>query len=143
MKTLTAANSVILLSVVGLFDIPVQLQGFSADNVYDTDDVTPTETAMGVDGKLSAGFVPVAVRQGFTLQADSDSVEIFERWYQAQQAAREVYFAQGSTYLPSVQRKYAARRGVLQGYSPLPPAQKVLQPRKFSILWEAVSGAAI
>lgn len=143
MKTLTAANSVLLLAVTGLFDIPVRLQGFSADNVYDTDDVTPTETSMGVDGKLSAGFVPVAVRQGYTLQADSDSIAVFERWYQTQQAAREVYFGQGSIYLPSVERKYIMRKGVLQSYSPLPNAQKTLQPRKFSILWEAVSGAAI
>lgn len=143
MKTLTAANSVLLISVTGLFDIPVRLQGFSADNVYDTDDVTPTESSMGVDGKLSAGWVPVAVRQGYSLQADSDSIEIFERWYQAQQSAREVYYAQGSSYLPSVDRKYTMRKGVLQSYSVLPPAQKTLQPRKFSILWESVSGAAI
>lgn len=143
MKTLTVANSVLLLAITGLFDVPVRLQGFAADNVYDTDDVTPTETMMGVDGKLSAGFVPVAVRQGYSLQADSDSIDIFERWYQAQQAAREVYFAQGSSYLPSVKRKYTMRKGVLQGYSPLPNGQKVLQPRKFSILWEAISGAPI
>lgn len=143
MKTLTAANSVLLLSVTGLFDIPVRIQGFAADNVFDTDDIQPTETAMGVDGKLSAGYVPVAVRQGYSVQADSDSIDIFERWYAAQQAAREVYFANGSTYLPSVAKKYAMVRGVLQGYSPMPVAQKVLQPRKFSILWESTTAAAI
>ena len=142
-RTLTAANAVLFIGVAGLFDVPQQIQGFATDDVFDVDNIAPNETAMGVDGKLSAGFVPVAVKQGFTLQADSPSVDFFEQWFAAQRAAREVYFATGSTYLSSVERKYAQVRGVLTDYNPMPTAKKILQPRKFSVLWESVSPAVL
>lgn len=138
-KTLTAANSVIMLSVAGLFNTPQQLQGFAADDVFDTDQIDSAETVMGVDGKLSAGWIPFAVKQNFTLQADSDSMSFFETWYAAQQSVRELYVASGSIYLPSVGRKYAMRRGFLVNHSGTASAKKILQPRKFAITWEALS----
>ena len=51
-KTLTAANSVILLTIPSLFPVAQQLQGFSAEDVFDTDQLDTAETMMGVDGKL-------------------------------------------------------------------------------------------
>lgn len=141
MKTLTAANSVILLSIPGLFNTPVQLQGYAADDVFDIEQLDTAETMMGVDGKLSAGWVPKEIKQSFTLQADSDSVAFFEQWYQAQQRVREVYAASGSTALPSVGRKYNMRKGFLTGYSAAPNGKKVLQPRKFVVTWEALVSA--
>lgn len=140
-KTLTAANSVIMLTVEGLFDTPVQLQGFAADDIFDTDQLESAETVMGVDGKLSAGWVPAAVKQNFTLQADSDSLPFFETWYSSQQAIRELYIARGSIYLPAVGRKYAMNRGFLTNHSATASAKKILQPRKFMITWEALSSA--
>lgn len=142
-KTLTAANSVLLLSIADLFPIPQQLQGFAVEDVFDVDNIDSAETAMGVDGKLSAGWVPMAVKQGITIQADSDSIVIFENWYSAQQAARELYFATMSVYLPAVERKYALTKGVLSNYSPIATAKKILQPRKFTITWESISQGAL
>lgn len=142
MRTLTAANAIILIAVPGLFDVPQRLQGFATDDVFDTDDVAPVETAMGVDGIQSAGWTPVAVKQGYTIQADSTSIDFFERWYAAQQATREVYLASATTYLSSVERKYDQTRGALTSYSPMPNAKKILQPRKFAIMWERVTGSA-
>jgi len=140
-RTLTAANSVLFLAVTGLFNVPVQIQGFAADDVFDTDAVQPAETQMGVDGRLSAGFTPAAIIQNITVQADSVSIEFFELWYQAMQFQREVFFASGTIALPSVQRKYALTRGVLTGVPPTPSAKKIIQPRRFSITWERVTNA--
>ena len=141
-KTLTAANSVIMLSVAGLFPAPVQLQGFAADDIFDTDQIDSAETVMGVDGRLSAGWVPMAVKQNFSLQADSDSLSFFETWYASQQAVRELYIAAGSIYLPAVQRKYAMSRGFLTNHSATASAKRILQPRKFMITWEKLTSAA-
>lgn len=143
MKTLTAANSVLLFSIPNLVPVPVQLQGFSADDVTDVENLDIAETAEGVDAKLSAGWIYKAVTQGITLQADSDSVEFFENWYAAQKAVQELYFANGAIFLPSVQRKYTLTKGVLKNYSPMPSAKKILQPRKFSVVWESMSPAAL
>ncbi len=140
-KTLTAANAVIMIGVTGLFGVSQQLQGFATDDVYDVDQVDAGEAIMGVDGKLSGGLVRNPVKQNYTLQADSDSVDIFETLYNAQLAANDIYFLTGTTYLKSVAKKYSMRRGVLTGYSPLANAKKLLQPRKFTIVWEAVSPA--
>lgn len=142
-KTLTAANSVLLLTVAGLFDTPTPLQGFEVDDIYDIDNVAPAETKMGVDGKLSGGWVPVPIVQSITLQADSDSNSIIEDWYNAQQTAREIYVASGSIYLPAVQREYVMTRGFLTGYMPVPAGKKVLQARKFSITWESVTSGGL
>ena len=141
-KTLTAANCVLLLSIPGLYDTPQQLQGFATDDVFSSETIAPAETMMGVDGKLSAGWTPVAIKQTFNLQGDSDSVEIFEDWYAAQQRRRETYFASGRAHIPSIARKYIMRRGILTGYSPTPSVKKIVQPRVFEITWEAVLPSA-
>lgn len=142
-KTLTGANSVLLLGVTGLIDVPQQIQGFATDDVYDVDAIDSAETVPGVDGKLSAGWVYTPIRQGYTLQADSDSIEFFETLYSAEQQVREIYRLFGSIYLPSVQRNYTMTRGVLTNYNPVPTAKKLLQPRKFFIVWEAITAGPL
>jgi len=137
-KTLTGANAIIMLTVPGLFDVPQRLQGFAADDVYDVDNIDSTETLMGVDGKLSGGFVFVPIKQNITLQADSDSAAFFESWYGAQQKVKDTYIANGRTTLNAVQRSYVMTRGFLSTNSPVPSVGKLLKPRKFTITWESV-----
>lgn len=137
-STLTAANSVITLSIAGLFSAPQQLQGFSADNIFEIGDQTVTEVLMGVDGRLSGGFVFNAIEQTFDLQADSPSNSIFETWAAQQARNRDTYVATGVVTLKSVGTKYSLTRGFLGTLPPLPSAAKILQPRKYLIHWESV-----
>lgn len=143
MATITSANSIYMLSIIGLFGTPVQLQGFAADDVFDTEGIESAEAVMGVDGFLSAGFVYVPIKQSISLQADSPSCFMFEEWYAKQQANREVFRATAQIMLPSVGKNYACSNGVLTHYSLMSDAKKVLQPRKFSITWQSVVGAPI
>ena len=92
MSTITSANAVYMLAVTGMFPVPQRLEGFAADDVFDTEALTVAEVVMGVDGRLSAGYTPVPVKQNISLQADSPSIQLFETWYLAQKAAKEVYF---------------------------------------------------
>lgn len=142
-KTLTGANAVILIGATGLFDVPVRLQGFATDDVYDAAAINSAETVPGVDGKLSAGWIYVPVEQGYTLQGDSDSIDFFEDLYAAQKQVQEIYRLFGSVYLPSVQRVYSMTRGVLTNYTPMPTVKKIVQPRKFSIVWEAITAGPL
>lgn len=142
-KTLTSANSIILIGVKGLFNVPVQLQDFAAEDIFDAEGIDTAETMMGVDGKLSAGFVFSTAKLGITLQADSDSNDFFEQWYAAQRAVREVYFGFGTVFLRSTQRKYNLSRAVLKNYKPLPDGKRVLQPRKFMLEIQNIDPAAI
>lgn len=143
MATITAANAVLMLSVANLFPTPVQMQQFAADDIFDTEEIEPAETIMGVDGHLSAGFVPVPVNQNITLMPDSPSIIFFENWIAAQQQAQELYVATGTVRLLSVHRTYAMTRGFLTRYPPTPAAKRTLQPRRFQIRWQRVQSAPI
>ena len=138
---ISSANAVLILTIPGLYDSGVQIQQFSVDDVFDTEMVDAAETAMGVDGHFTSGFVFVPVKQSITLMADSNSVDIFETWYGAQQTSRSLYAASGTIVLSSVGKVYTMTRGFLTSYSLLPDAKKTLQARKFGITWQSVTPA--
>lgn len=137
--TITSANSVFTLVVAGLFPAPVQLQGYASDKAFTTEAIDLAEVQMGVDGRMTAGFVPNPVKQTITLQADSPSKDIFTALIQAMKTAREVFYVSGSIALPSTGESFTLTRGILTNAKQIPDAQKVLQPVDFTVTWESVS----
>lgn len=142
MRDITNANSVLMLGISGLYDTPQQLQGYAADDVFEATAVETAETQMGIDGKMSAGFIFNPVEWSITLMADSASNDIFDNWYEAQKAAKAPFFSNATVLLPSIDKKWAMSNGILVSYTPMPPGKKVLQPRKFAIRWESISPSA-
>lgn len=142
-QTITAANSVIMLSILGLFPVPQQLQGFSADTAFSSEAFASVEVVMGVDGNMSAGWVPIEKKMSIMIMPDSPSIAIFDAWYAAQEAARELFFAEGLIVLPSVNRELTMLKGVLSTYPPFPEVGKVLKARTFGITWQSVLPAPI
>jgi hypothetical protein len=138
LKTITSANSVFTLTVLPILPVPFQVQGFASDDAFTVEPVDAAETIMGVDGIMSAGFLPFITPQTITLQADSPSIEIFETWLSAQKAIRELFFAQGTIALPSVQKSYILTKGALKRITQISPARKTLQPQVFQIDWNDV-----
>ena len=57
-RTLTAANSILLMRVKGFNDNFVQIEGYAADNAFDFGQGKIGETMMGVDGQQSGGYRP-------------------------------------------------------------------------------------
>jgi hypothetical protein len=141
MADITGANAQFTLAISGLFNAPLPLQGFAADDVFDTDAIESTETLMGVDGILSGGMVNVPVKQTVALQADSPSMFLFDQWWATQRANQMVLFAQGVVVLTSLGTKWALTNGLLTSYKPIPDTKKLLQPRRFGLTWESVSPA--
>lgn len=139
MANITAANSVVMLSANKLYNVPIQLQGFSADDIFGAEAIDTAEVLMGVDGKMSSGFIHVPVKWSVTLQADSGSNAIFDAIYGAEKIAQEKFILQGVVVLPSIGTTWVMNNGVLTSYQPVPDAKKVLQPRKYTITWESVS----
>lgn len=139
MADITSANAVVMLSITTLFPAPVQLSGFAMDDIFDVGELESVETYMGVDGKLSAGFVYKEVDQNIALQADSSSMPLFDTWWATMQASRQVFFANGIVTLSALGQKWAMTNGVLKRYKPMPDAKKLLQPRKFGVTWESIS----
>lgn len=139
--SITSANATILLAIDGVFPIPQQIQEFAADDIFDADPLEAAEVSMGVDGRLSAGFVFVPVKWNITLQGNSQSNNVFDDWYNAQQVIKDTYRASGIVILPAIGRKWVMNNGVLTTYPTMPSAKRTLQPRKFGITWESVSPA--
>jgi hypothetical protein len=138
-STITSANSVFTLVVAGLFPAPVQLKGYASDKAFTTEAVDLAEVQMGVDGRMTAGYVPNPVKQTITLQADSPSKDIFTAVIQAMKTAREVFYISGSISLPSTGESFTLTRGILTNAKQIPDAQKVLQPVDYVITWESVN----
>jgi hypothetical protein len=141
MADITSANSVLTLGVTNLFTVPQQLQGFSQDDMYSMANVDTKEVMIGVDGILSAGYIPQIKVLEITLQADSASNTFFETVYAAEEAARAPFFFFGAISQPSISKLYTLTNGVLKNYSPMSQAKKVLQPRKFEIHFQVTLGA--
>ena len=138
-RTLTSANAILMLGFEGLFPTARRLQGFSADDVTDLEGIAQGETSMGVDGRLSAGFVFNAVAQNITLQADSESNDMFEILQQAERQRMEKFVAFGSILIKATGRRYTMTRGFLTNVSLMPAVRKTLQPRRYSLTWEKVT----
>lgn len=137
--TITSANSVFTIVIAGLFPAPVQLQGYASDKAFTTEAIDLAEVQMGVDGRMTAGFVPNPTKQTITLQADSPSKDIFTALIQAMKTAREVFYISGSIALPSTGESFTLTRGILTNAKQIPDAQKVLQPVDYVITWESVN----
>lgn len=143
MSTITSANSVLMLGIAGLYNVPIQILGFSTDDAFTIADVDMAETMMGVDGRMSAGWIPMIKSMDITLQADSPSNDFFDAWIAAEAVAREKYMANGSILLSGTNRLYVLTTGYLKTGSVMPGAKKVLQPRKFTLEFQDISVAPV
>lgn len=141
MASITSANAIFTLSITGLFPTPQQLQGFATDDAFANEAIEAGEFLMGVDGKMSGGFVFTMYPQTIAFQADSTSIQIFEIWHASQITAKDIFFANGVITMKSVGTKYALTKGGLKSFSPIAEAKKVLQPRRFGLIWESISSA--
>lgn len=140
-RTLTSANSVLTLQIAGLYPVPQTIQGYSADDMFSVADQDTSEVSMGVDGRLSAGYVPIVNEFEFMLQADSESNDIMDNLIAAEKAAREKYIINGTIALSGVNKKYVMTRGFLGTVTPMAKAGKTLGPRRFLIRFESISPA--
>lgn len=142
MSNITSADATIILSVAGLFS-GTQIQGFTADDIFDVADVTNAETIMGLDGILSAGWIPALISQTFVIQAGSPSEQFFDEWINAEKQKRSKLSCSGVITLLAVGKIYSPGPGFLKTYTPMTSAKKVLQPRKFVIEWQDIGGAPV
>jgi hypothetical protein len=141
--SITGATAAYQLSVRDLYDDPQLLQGFAADDVFSTPAIKSVETMMGVDGFLSGGFVFTEIVQSISLQADSDSNDIFDNWWASMQAQEEVFIGDAVIVLKALGRKWTMTRGFLTSYSPIPDTKKLIQPRKYEITWNLSSPSPV
>ena len=135
--TSTAANSTFYLTVTGLYDSPVKIEGYSTDAMVGAEAISPVVAEMGVDGHLSFGWVPTSKAVTVTLAADSPSRQTMDDWVTYQDAKGEVMVCSAEFSLPGIGRKYIGTRGAITSAPPMPGANKTLQPTAYTITFES------
>lgn len=153
MSTITSANSSLVLTprLAGILSglLPALagagfgVQGYASDDAFATDTVDAAEARIGVDGIMSAGYLPRLTKQTITLQADSPSIKAFELLIGAQDTVREVIFLDGILTIASIGTTYALIKGVLTRFTAIPPAKKVLEPVTYELTWGQVLPAPV
>ncbi len=136
-RTITAANSTFYLTVTGLYDSPVKIEGYSTDAMVGAEAISPVVAEMGVDGHLSFGWVPTSKAVTVTLAADSPSRQTMDDWVTYQDAKGEVMVCSAEFSLPGIGRKYIGTRGAITSAPPMPGANKTLQPTAYTITFES------
>ena len=135
--TITAANSTFYLTVTGLYDSPVKIEGYSTDAMVGAEAISPVVAEMGVDGHLSFGWTPTPTAVTVTLAADSPSRQTMDDWVTYQDAKGEVMVCSAEFSLPGIGRKYIGTRGAITSAPPMPGANKTLQPTAYTITFES------
>ena len=142
-KTITSANSIFLLSVGTIYPVKQRIEGFAMDNFWTFDRVSNKEVRQGVDGQMSAGWLPHLSMQTITLQPDKSGYEIFLTWQTAEESIRETLFADATIALPAINKRFVLSNGVLTSFMPAPDAKKVLEPLTYQITWGTITPSLI
>ena len=142
-QTITAADSTFYMTVPGLYNSPVKIEGYSTDAMVSGEAITPVVAEMGVDGHLSFGWTPTSKAVTVTLAADSPSRQIMDDWVTYQDAKREVMVCSAEFALPGIGRKYIGMRGAITSAPPMPGANKTLQATAYTITIERWTPATI
>jgi hypothetical protein len=136
MATLTAANSSFTITLPNVFPVPIEIEGYATDDAFEAEAVKPSEVMMGVDGVLSAGYVPYPTILRFTLQANSPSIFYLDIWREAMDARQETFAAQATIAAPSLGKLFTFNTGYLTSATVMPPGKKMFQPAHYEITFQ-------
>lgn len=142
MSNITSADATIVLAAAGLFS-GTEIQGWTADDIFDVADVTTAETIMGLDGVLSFAWIPVSKTLTFSLMAGSLSLPFLDIWIDTEETLKRKFTASGVITLPAVGKVYSPSGGCLKSYTPISAAKKYLQPRKFVFEFQSLNPASL
>jgi hypothetical protein len=138
---ITSANAELVLTVGEIFPSGIVLEMFGTDQSASMDAVDVTETRMGVDGRLVAGYTPVIYPVTITLEAASPSRFSMSTIWEAMAANRRIYACGLVCTLPSIRERLTWSTGVLKNGVVVPPLQKVLGPTTWLFHFEKLERA--
>lgn len=133
---ITAANAIYMITAPPLYPTPQQLQGWGVAEAFDTEQAEAAEVQIGVDGFVASGWLPRVTRQTLTfLAAATQSIDLFEQITMAQDQLRINFSLSGQVTIIATGRKYNLPDGTLTRIQALPNARRVLDHRRFEIVW--------
>jgi hypothetical protein len=142
-RDITTANAISILTVDDLFPNGIVLEQYATDQSIGMDNSQITETRMGVDGKMVAGFTPNIKVVTISLEASSPSVVYFNQLADAMETYRKIYLCHLQCEVPSIYSLYRWKNGVLQTATIMPPHKKVLDPTSWVFHFESFERSSL
>lgn len=127
-QDITSANATAILTVDGLYPAGFPLLMFGADAALNQDTVQVTDTRMGVDGFMVAGYTPSIKVVTITLEAASPSRTYLMNYWRAMETARKPFKCTLVCTLPAIFAVYTWTDGVLREGSSFPSMAQLLEP---------------
>lgn len=139
---ITSSNSSSVLTVESLFPVGITLEMFSTDSALSLENLDVTETRMGVDGKMAAGFTPNIFALTINLEAASPSFEALSQVWSAMSNNRRIYECTLVSTVPSINRVFTFTRGVMKSGVPFANIERVLAPSAWVFHFEKMIPSA-
>lgn len=136
---ITSANSKAVMTIEDLFPTGFNLEQYSADTAISQSEETLSETRMGVDGQMVAGFTPAIKNVTIQLEASSPSKVYLETLVQSMQNNQDVYKVNLTINIPSINKTFYYTGGVLKTGKELPDLKKVLDPVSYTFDFEKIT----
>lgn len=140
---ITSANSTFVISSADIALAATALEGYWVDSGFTFEDSEIAVAQVGVDGKMSAGWVPRLVPITVTLSPDSPSVVVMDTIITTADMLRAPVILNGVITIPSINKSYTLGRGVLTRVKMAPNAERILGSQSFVITFESCKPAAI
>ena len=151
MGSITNANSSLVITprlagalsglLPALAGAGINVQGYSSDDAFATEAVDTAETRIGVDGLMSAGYLPRLNKMSITLSPDSITLPVFNALVGVQDQIKELILLDGILTLQSINTTFALVNGVMSRITPIPPGKKVLDPVSYELTWWQITPA--
>lgn len=138
-NTITSADINAHITVDALYPMGFVLEGFSADNIFEMDNLELAQAIRGADGKLSAGFVFGTQHQTFHIMPDSPVYKKIQTWATTSVTSKGVYRCNLTAVFKTNGTKFVCTNGVLLNAGNVANAARMLQPITFQIAWETVT----
>ena len=123
-RNITVANSSVnFTTALG----SVQGEGYSADNIFTSEQPDLVETRIGVDGKLSAGYTPAVNSITYHFEASSQNAAYFRGVASSVKLTKTPMPVVNTVTLPALGVRFVIN-GVIKNIKSLPDAGKVAEP---------------
>lgn len=133
-KDITAANSSITCAcAIG----NINFEGYSADSALSAEMTKIVETRMGVDGQMSAGYVPAIKRFTVDFEASSSSIWPLMSLARLIESAKTPQPVVITITIPAVGKKFICS-GFLTDYPPVLNIKRTLDPLSFGFDFQEI-----
>ena len=140
---ITSANSTLIITVSALAIASVAMEGYAVDNAWALDDAEMAVAQVGVDAKMTAGWVPRLNALTLSFAPNSPSIATLLAVVTAQDTDRTIYTLQGVLTCPSIKKSWTLSNGVITRAKVIPDGSRILGAQSMQITFESARPAVI